>query len=699
LYDADLQLAHVAWQTDNVMAAQELLQQYSKPAEVDPRGFEWHYLWGQTHEERNEWKVDDAITEFNVIFGLAISPDGKTVATAAVGATAADAKIKVWKLADGTLQKTINVGQSMVVNLSFANDGRKLTAVLFKKLDPQGNIMHARAAAARKEPFNISELSGWLETRSWTLADDQPPAITPFDPAHITGTLGLVFTGLFTQHEGIMMSVACIAGSADGKYLALAGSRGETAAAGFGKMIGGRLLVWDVEKARVRAIWETEVPLLSAAFSADGKQVAMGQGDGVVAVRRLDSMGEPKLLRGHAGIVYTLAFNASGSVLVSGALDGQVIVWDVALGKEASRKRGHAKTVMRVEIAPDQRTAVSCGVDGLVKVWDLDRPANPLVLRGHSTMISTLGFTVDSSELISVDDEQAIWWGVVDGRRLKATKSDVGVAMSMSIAPSSGKVAWCSADKVVVRDLESGKNFELTWKDNPLSHHASSQDGKVFAASNFLTEQAGSSTAGLAVWNGGGGPPVATLTALPGSIVALALSPDGSTVAYGHTGGIHLWQWKSGQSRQVLDIDGTLRMLAFSADGQWLAAGSDYSARSGGSKVRVLDLTTNRTRTECLGVGQDLSHLVFSPDGRRLATASHAAAGRGMLKLWDMVSGREVFSAPLPNAMVSAVAFSPDGHRLAAATLALDVFGIMVGRKQFPEIHVWDATPNDARRR
>jgi hypothetical protein len=76
-----------------------------------------------------------------------------------------------------------------------------------------------------------------------------------------------------------------------------------------------------------------------------------------------------------------------------------------------------------------------------------------------------------------------------------------------------------------------------------------------------------------------------------------------------------------------------------------------------------------------IGHTADVVGLAFSPDGRRIATASFDRT----LKLWDTATGREVFTLRGPTGWL-ALAFSPDGHRIVSGGIDYTA-------------RIWDATP------
>ena len=71
---------------------------------------------------------------------------------------------------------------------------------------------------------------------------------------------------------------------------------------------------------------------------------------------------------------------------------------------------------------------------------------------------------------------------------------------------------------------------------------------------------------------------------------------------------------------------------------------------------------------------QEVSLLVFSPDGKILASGGHRREIRlwdvafGEIRLWDVDTSRQIAVMPAPEGSVTALAFSPDGKTLASGS-------------------------------
>jgi WD40 repeat protein len=191
----------------------------------------------------------------------------------------------------------------------------------------------------------------------------------------------------------------------------------------------------------------------------------------------------------------------------------------------------------------------------------------------------------------------------------------------------------------------------------PVRCVAISADGKSLVTGGGFNDRAGE----VRRWDVATGKERAHLEGLATVVAALALTPDGQTLASASRGGyVRLWDVSSGRERQRIEIAGAISpSLALSPDGRTLAVGG--WDRDASVKLRSLD--SGAERTLAAGSGP----VAFSPDGQRLASGG-SFPGWATVKIWNTTSGQELFALHGHQEPVWGVAFTPDGRTVASAS-------------------------------
>jgi WD40 repeat protein len=142
-------------------------------------------------------------------------------------------------------------------------------------------------------------------------------------------------------------------------------------------------------------------------------------------------------------------------------------------------------------------------------------------------------------------------------------------------------------------------------------------------------------------------------------VTALAFSADGQLLAAGHDDGrLSLWDAASGTRVAELGRDGpAVSALAFSADGARLASAHEDR------QIRLWGRADGRPAGKLVGHTDRIDGLAWHPDGRHLISAGWDTTAR----VWDTATKEPLILLNAHADQVSALAFSPDGTVLATA--------------------------------
>ena len=140
------------------------------------------------------------------------------------------------------------------------------------------------------------------------------------------------------------------------------------------------------------------------------------------------------------------------------------------------------------------------------------------------------------------------------------------------------------------------------------------------------------------------------------SVYAVALSPDGKTLAGTIGKTIQLWETATGKETCTLaghSLD--VRSVAFAPNGKTLASGGFDK------EIHLWNTATGKEIRTWSGHQQPVQCVAFSPDGGALASTDDEET----VRLWEVASGKLTKELRHPSE-VESVAFSPDGKTLAS---------------------------------
>jgi cytochrome c len=223
-------------------------------------------------------------------------------------------------------------------------------------------------------------------------------------------------------------------------------------------------------------------PVRAIAISGDGNSVLSGSFDTAAIRWSLKTESAEQVLRFHADAVNAVAFLMDGRMVTAGA-DAKVAIWTLGRQQPDRVFEGHAAPIVSLAVSPDGARLASASWDHTARIWSLGDGAQQ-VLEGHSQNVNGVAFTPDGRSLVSVgyDRELRIWPLVGGTPNVIILGSPLN---AVAVAPD-GEIVTGGADgKLRFLISEGQESGEVQAGQTPIVALAISPDGTSVAAAGI----------------------------------------------------------------------------------------------------------------------------------------------------------------------------------------------------------------------
>jgi WD40 repeat protein/serine/threonine protein kinase len=433
----------------------------------------------------------------------------------------------------------------------------------------------------------------------------------------------------------------------------------------------GSVWLWDLQTGASRTMAEQHAGTVwSVAFTSDGRLLASAGDDRRVRIWESATGRLVRILHRHGGPLRSVVFSPDGTILAAAGKDGAIKLWDPRRGEEVRILPGHPGGVASLAFASNGRLLASCGTDRLVRLWDPDSGAVVRSLEGHVEDIRGVAFSLDSKVLASAASDGTLQtWEVATGKALSTLNPLQRVPLlGVAMGPQDRLAAASESHMVYFWDKEV--LHTLRGHNHRIQAAAFSPDGQYLASA--------SPDWSVRLW------PVNEAQEYKQFPMQRERGLGGSFGLQGRQvtdvaldGAIRVWDVKSGQLVRNWEAElDRPRSVAFSRNGRLLAG----AGRKG--RIACYDLNS-RTLVHDWSHGASARAVAFSPNEACLASADDD----GVIKVWSLISDRQLYMCKGHAGPVRALAFSPDGRILASGSLdGVRLWDAAAGNSLYPPI-------------
>jgi WD40 repeat protein/energy-coupling factor transporter ATP-binding protein EcfA2 len=631
---------------------------------------------------------------------VVFSPDGKLLASAS-GENGKDNSVRLWDTESGRpVGETLTGHQGDVRCVAFSPDGKLLASG-----DDNGVVILWDVAARRMIGQPIAAHQKGVYSLAFS-PDGSALASGSYSESNagskIAEELGEIYLWDVATRErkgealkGHPSFVQSLAFSPDGKKLASGnGQRGDLE-------VEASIILWDVGAHKLLgSLKGHDSSISSLTFNPDGKVLASGSADEKV---RLWDVGAAKPLNGfekldanlrppmkhHDSDILEVKFTRDGKRLITADAENHILVRAVEFSTLGNQLTLTSSVALNYFASYSSRETSSLTFSPETFKW----------ATGGCRKLGADGYCAEAE--LSIWDTAAHLPII---RPVSENSSDKVESVAFSpdghVLASGGcdRLADCTGSEVYLWDTITRLPLgQLKGAPDAVTSLAYSPDGATLAAGSCAKPEQGKCRQGeIRLWN----PATRQLVSQPltghsGSVKMLVFSSDGKTLVSSDGQNIILWNVETRQRLGEIapghqynsERSGSLAVnsIALSPDSKTLASGgcgkrgqrittvNNTSDACIEGEIRLWDVSTRRIIGQPLSDHKDeITSVVFSPDGKTLASASGQADGT--IKLWDVATRQPLGGAFTGYiAVMNKMVFSPDGETLVSASLGEDL--------------------------